>query len=198
MTNRRLGIFAILAAGAIAAAAQTSGTCAAPLAFPAKPGNSIAIESRSGEVDIVGKDQEGVRVTCTLDDLDRAKDVHIEFEQTGDFGKLLVRGGWVHNLKVRIELPRRVDLKLRVPAGEVRVEEINGDKDIALGAGEINVSNVTGKEYRSVKATVDVGAVNAQAFGVGKGGFFRSFERDTPGGLYKLRAHLTSGNIQLN
>lgn len=159
---------------------------------------TLTIESRSGEVDVVGSDKEGLQVTCAMEDPDRAKDVHIQFDQTGDFGKLLVNGGPSNNVRIRIEMPRRTDLKLRVPAGEVRVDQVSGDKDISLSAGEIVVSNVTGSEYRSVKATVDVGAVNAPAFGVGKGGFFRSFTKDSPGGLYRLRAHLISGNVQLN
>jgi hypothetical protein len=159
---------------------------------------TLTIESRSGEVVVDGSDQDGLRVTCTLEDADRAGNVHIEFERTGDFGKLRLSGGPSNNVHIRVEVPRRTDLRLRVPAGEVRVEQVSGDKDIALSAGEITVSNVNGTEYRSVKASVDVGAVSATEFGVGKGGFFRSFTRETPGGLYRLRAHLISGNVQLN
>jgi hypothetical protein len=188
----------LLAAGACSGVAQNSGTCATAVSFPARAGMTMTIESRSGEIDVVGSDQAGIRVSCTLEDLDRAKDVHIQFEQTGDFGRLRLHGGIVNNLRIRIELPRRTNLRLRVPAGELRVEQVSGDKDIALSAGEIVVSNVNGSEYRSVEATVDVGAVSASAFGVGKGGFFRSFTKDSPGGLYRLRAHLISGNVQLN
>lgn len=184
--------------GSAAGFAQGSGTCAAPFSAPLRAGIALTIESRSGEVDVMGSDRDGVRVTCTLDDTDRAKDVRIELERSGDFGKLRLRGGPTNNVRIRIELPRRTDLKLRVPAGEVRIDQVSGDKDISLSAGEITVSHVNGAEYRSVKASVDVGAVNATEFGVGKGGFFRSFTRDSAGGLYRLRAHLISGNVQLN
>jgi len=159
---------------------------------------TMTIASRSGEIDVVGSDQEGVRISCKVDDQDDAQDVHINFEQTGDFARLLIHGGPSNNVRIRIEVPRRTDLKLRVPAGEVRVDQVSGDKDIALSAGEIQVSNVNASEYHSVSASVDVGAVSASAFGVGKGGFFRNFTRDSPGGLYRLRAHLISGNVQLN
>jgi hypothetical protein len=198
MENLRPGILSLLLAGASVASAQGSGTCAEPFSASMRAGVTLTIESRSGEIDVVGSDKDGLSVTCKLEDLDRAKDVRIEFEQTGDFGRLAVRGGFVHNFKVRIEVPRKTGLRLRVPAGEVRVNEVFGDKDISLGAGEITVSNVTASEYRSVKASVDVGAVSASAFGVGKGGFFRTFEKEIPGGQFRLCAHLTSGNIQLN
>jgi hypothetical protein len=190
--------FLFLLGGASAAIAQITGTCATPFSSPARAGLSLTIVSRSGEVDIVGSAQQGIRVTCTLEDTDEAKNVHIQFEQTGDFARLRLSGGPSNNVRIRIEIPQRTDLKLRVSAGEVRVDKVSGDKDISLSAGEIVVSNVTGAEYRSVDASVDVGAVSASAFGVGKGGFFRSFTRETPGGLYRLHAHLISGNVQLN
>lgn len=198
MTIRRSGILLLMLAGTCGGFAQNSGTCAAPVAFPAKAGMTITIESRSGEVDIVGSDQAGVRVSCTLNDSERSGEVRIRFEQTGDFAKLDVRGGPTNNVRIRIEVPKRTDLKLRVPAGELRVDQVSGDKDVDLNAGEIVISDVNAKEYRTVDATVDVGAVSASAFGVGKGGFFRSFSKDSPGGRYRLRAHLISGNVQLN
>lgn len=210
MTRLRLCTLILLAAGACCGTAQSSGaaqssgnsqnsgTCAAAVSFPARAGLEMTIVSRSGEIDIVGSDQEGVRISCKVDDQDDAKDVHIKFEQTGDFAKLMIHGGPSNNVRIRIEIPRRTDLKLRVPAGELRVDQVSGDKDIALSAGEITVSNVNASEYHSVRASVDVGAVSATEFGVGKGGFFRNFIKNSPGGLYRLRAHLISGNVQLN
>ena len=198
MTHLRLSPLILLLAGACSGLAQNSGTCASAASFPARAGLTLTIESRSGELDLVGSDRDGIRIACTLDDAGRAGDVHFEFHRTGDFAKLRLHGGPSNNVRIRIEIPRRTGLRLRVPAGEVRVDQISGDKDIALSAGEIVVSNVNETEYRSVKATVDVGAVSAAAFGVGKGGFFRTFTKESPGGLYRLRAHLISGNVQLN
>jgi len=198
MRYPRLGSFLLLLAGVSGAAAQNSGTCAAPIVFSSKSGTELTIESRSGEIDLVGSDKDGIRVDCNLEDLDHAQDVRIQFEQTGDFARLLVRGGSVHNLKIHIEVPRRTNFKLRVPAGQVKVDQVSGDKDIALAAGQIVVSNVTGAEYRSVDASVGVGEVRAQSFGIEKGGFFRKFSRESPGGHYRLRAHLISGSVELN
>jgi hypothetical protein len=48
-----------------------------------------------------------------------------------------------------------------------------------------------------VDASVDIGDVNASAFGVDKGGFFRSFSRTTAEGEYRLRAHVLTGEIDL-
>jgi hypothetical protein len=82
-------------------------------------------------------------------------------------------------------------------AGEVRVEEVKGDKDIDLGAGQITISSIHDGDYRSVNASVGVGEVQARAFGADKGGFFRSFSKNNPSGDYRLQAHVTTGEIDL-
>jgi hypothetical protein len=48
-----------------------------------------------------------------------------------------------------------------------------------------------------VNASVSVGEVQARAFGTDKGGFFRSFRRNESSGDYRLRAHVTTGEIDL-
>ena len=82
-------------------------------------------------------------------------------------------------------------------AGEVRVEEIKGDKDIDLGAGQITISAIHPLDYRSVEASVSIGEVQARAFGADKGGFFRSFTRKNAKGDYRLYAHVTTGEVDL-
>jgi hypothetical protein len=44
---------------------------------------------------------------------------------------------------------------------------------------------------------VDIGDVKATAFGVDRGGFFRSFTRKLQTGEYRLRAHVMTGEIDL-
>jgi hypothetical protein len=82
-------------------------------------------------------------------------------------------------------------------ADQVTVEEVKGDKDIELGAGQITISSIHAGDYRSVKASVGVGEVQARAFGADKSGFFRSFSRENAGGDYRLQAHVTTGEIDL-
>ena len=82
-------------------------------------------------------------------------------------------------------------------AGEVRVEEIKGDKDIDLYAGQITVSSAHEWNYRSVNASVAIGEVRAPVYDADKGGFFRTFTNKTADGEYRLRAHVTTGEIDL-
>lgn len=189
-----IAIFLVAASGF----GQSSGTCAAPFSWPAKAGMTLTVESRSGEVDFAGSDQEGIRISCKTGDEDRSGEVHVHIEQTGDFSKLRISGGPDNNFHVRIEVPRRTNLRVHVAAGELRVDDIAGDKELSLNAGEIRVSGVNSSEYRSVNASVGVGGLSASSFGVGKCGFFRSIDKESLSGAYRLRAHLLTGNIQLD
>jgi hypothetical protein len=84
-----------------------------------------------------------------------------------------------------------------MPAGEVKVDEIVGDKDIELHAGQISISSAHKGDYRSVNASVGIGAVNAPVYGANTGGFFRNFRKDNADGEYRLHAHVTTGEIDL-
>ncbi len=101
------------------------------------------------------------------------------------------------SLHVKIEVPWKTNLRVRMPAGEVKVEEIKGDKDIDLYAGQITISSEHEWNYRSVNASVTIGQVSAAVYGADKGGFFRSFTRKSADGEYRLRAHVMTGEIDL-
>jgi hypothetical protein len=197
---RLTSAFACLLAlgGTYAAPAQTSGTCAAPITLPAQAGMRLAIQSKPAEVDLIGTDQPGLRISCTLEDESRADEVQIRFDRTGDTGQLRIHGGPNNNVHIRIEMPYRMDVKLGIPAGEVRIDKVKGDKNIDAGAGEIVISGFDPQQYRYVHAWVQIGDVNAPAYGADKGGFFRSLERTTPDGLYRLEAHVITGSVRLN
>jgi hypothetical protein len=94
-------------------------------------------------------------------------------------------------------VPRKTNLRVQMSAGQVKVDEVVGDKDIYLRAGQISISSSHSWNYQAVDASVEIGEVNAQAYGVTKGGFFRSFTKKTVGGEYRLRAHVLTGQIEL-
>jgi len=159
------------------------------------------IQSKPAGLQIVGTDQDVIHVSCTAGSDQTARDVTIHFSSSANGGKLTIGGAHLahgdNNLEVRIEVPRRTNLSVRMFAGEVTVEEVKGDKDIEVGAGQITISSIHGGDYRSVDASVSIGEVKALAFGADKGGFFRSFSRQNSSGDYRLRAHVTTGEIDL-
>lgn len=182
----------------LAAAADASGSCATPLDAPLRSRAALTIESRPAKIEIVGTDQNVIHVSCTVDHA-LSEDVRLLFQGTSDEAKLTVGGGPMRteNLDILIQVPRRINLQIHTPAGEVTVKQIAGDKDIDLYAGQITITSADVAIYRSVDASVDIGDVKASAWGIDKGGFFRSFTKMSADGEYRLRAHVITGQIDL-
>jgi len=185
----------------LAGIAQTKVPCDQTLTAPLRSSAVLVIDSRPAGLEIVGTDQEAIHVTCRGgNNEDTARHILLQFSANPDGGRLTVEGSHVshgNNLQVRIEVPWKTNLRVRMSAGEVRVEEIKGDKDIDLYAGQITVSSAHEWNYRSVNASVAIGEVRAPVYDADKGGFFRSFTKRTAEGEYRLRAHVTTGEIDL-
>ena len=162
---------------------------------------NLVIESQPAGLHIVGTDEKTIRVSCTAGDEDNAQHVHLHFTSTPNGGHLSIEGTHLrqgdNSLEVKIEIPRRTNLRVHMFAGEVRIEELKGNKDIDLGAGQITIASIHDGDYRSVNASVSVGEVQARAFGADKGGFFRNFTRRNLQGEYQLYAHVATGEIDL-
>ncbi len=102
------------------------------------------------------------------------------------------RGG----MKVVIEVPARSDLTVRLSAGDLTLEGVQGSKDLSSWAGNLTVDVGAREDYGSVDASVTAGDLSAKPFDVVKGGLFRSFSWQGPG-KYALKARLTAGNLTL-
>lgn len=185
----------------LAGIAEATGNCEQPVEAPLHMRADLAIDARPAELDVVGTDREGIRISCTVADgqRDRAEDVALRYAGIPDGGKLVVTHGPMNNsnLRIRVEVPRKTNLRIHMPAGEIDVTQVDGDKDIELYAGQLTISAANPPAYHLVDASVDIGEVDASAWGVDKGGFFRRFRRETPAGEYHLRAHVTTGEIDL-
>src|ERR1700722_3803043 len=190
---------AALLACSLSGIAQTETACGQTLDAPLRSRAVLTIDSRPAGLVIVGTDQAAIHLSCTVHDAESAGDIRIRLSGNQDDGKLTITGGPLKNgnVQIRIEVPRKTSLKIKMAAGEVKVEEIAGDKDIDLYAGQISISSARLWDYRSVHVSVDIGDVNAQVYGAEKGGFFRSFSKQSAGGEYSLHAHVMTGQIEL-
>ena len=116
--------------------AETKDPCRQSLDVPLSSRTLLSIQSRPAGLKIVGTDKDKLHVSCTAGNLDDADAVQLRFSPSSDGGRLAIEGTHFHhgnnNLEVKIEVPRRTNLRIRMPAGEVRIEEIKGDKDIDI------------------------------------------------------------------
>jgi DUF4097 and DUF4098 domain-containing protein YvlB len=186
---------------ALAGSAQTATTCDQTLTAPLHARSVLNIQSRPAGLEIVGTDEETIHITCQNRDNDTegASRIRLRFSPNAVGGKLTIEGEHMrqHNgPQIRIEVPKKTSLTVRMFAGEVKVEQISGDKDISVGAGQITITNHNWN-YRAVEASVSIGQVNAPMYNANKGGFFRNVSKTNQDGEYRLRAHVSTGQIDL-
>ena len=175
------------------AGAQTrKGSCADPFEAAIPPTERLSMQLRAGDVDIVGVERAGIRVTCTTGD-HPGESVKISFAG----GRLRTYGGPDNNIRFRIEVPARIDLYVKLTAGDLNLSGITGSKDVQLHAGDLTIIVDRPEDYRVAEGSVLAGDIRATAFGVTKDGLFRSFRKDNPDGKYHLHAVLMAGDLTL-
>jgi hypothetical protein len=100
------------------------------------------------------------------------------------------------NYSAIIQVPSNSSLKIRLDGGRLRVNGINGDKDIESNAATVLIDMGRADDYSQVDASVDLGHIEAQPFRVAREGFGRSFAHRGPG-RFRLHAHVRRGEIRL-
>ncbi len=174
-----------------------AGTCERTFEAAVQPGGDLRMRLRSGDIEIRGSDSPVLRVSCHMQYPERAKEVAIEFEPSGKSGTLRIRGGPNNDIRFRIEVPKNTNLYIRSPAGDLSLSGVVGDKDVEIHAGDLTISVGNAADYKHADASVYAGDLSASAFGVSKDGLFRSFDKDNPGGKYRLHAHVGAGDLVL-
>ncbi len=152
-------------------------------------GGHIRMEICPGGIEVEGTDQPVLRVTPE-------RDARVRIETFGDHADVRLSGCPNNNFRARIELPKSTELRVRMLAGQLDIDDVVGDKDVELSFGQLNIDAGKAADYARVDASVNSGAIDAELFDVHKGGLFRSFEQSGPG-KYRLHAHVGAGQIEL-
>ena len=165
------------------------------VAFPS--GGKLRIYVRSGDFRIVGTDDNKITVRLSGTKADDARDLIVRFKPSLTEAELRISGGPKNDLQVTINVPKNAGLFVRMPAGELVIEGISGDKDVELHAGDLTISGNNAADYSRVDASVTSGDLEAPPFGESHGGLFRSFHKTGPG-KFQLHAHVGAGELTLN
>jgi len=167
-----------------------------PFAVDFPSGSNLRLHLRSGEFRIVGHSDNRVAVHVSGRNADNARDLTVRFRRSDNTADLRVFGGPKNNLEVTIEVPSSAMLLVRMPAGDLSIEGVSGDKDVELHFGDLTIAVGNAADYSHVDASVMSGGLEAAPFGESHGGLFRSFEKNGTG-KYKLHAHVGAGDLTL-
>jgi hypothetical protein len=127
------------------------------------------------------------------------RDAHVEFEIHGRDAELEFHApttGGNTQFDVELEVPRNTNLDVHEKVGDLTVEDIEGDKDLELGVGDIRVA-FGRSAYHLVRASTSIGDVNGGDGYDESGGWLGKTLKYHGDGRYELQAHVGVGDITL-
>ena len=194
---------------AVAAAILGTALVASPLAGPDQDARAkeslertfsqngrIRMDLSAGEYYISGSPDNRIRLEWSVREAAQLPRVHARADVHDRDASITTDGPSNKGLNVAIQVPQRADLYVRLTAGDLRIEGIQGNKDVELYAGDVRIDVGRAEEYHNVDASVWAGEIWAAPFQVHKGGLFRSFDWRGKG-PYRLHAKLKAGDLRL-
>jgi hypothetical protein len=124
------------------------------------------------------------------------KDARVDFEVRGNDATIEFHVAHSNTqFDVELEVPSNTNLDVHQKVGDVTVEQVEGDKDLSLGVGDIHVAKGQ-SGYRLVHASTGIGDVNGDGYGETSGWLGKTLKYSGEG-KYELRAHVGVGDITL-
>ncbi|MGH9493737.1 MAG: hypothetical protein ACRD3B_01965 [Candidatus Sulfotelmatobacter sp.] len=163
-------------------------------------GGHLRVRVAVGDLHIKRGDSDRLRLDYKVKSKheDNLKDVTVDFDVHGNDATIEFHTPHSGNLEldVELEVPQNTNLELHLKVGDLRVDKIEGDKDLELGVGDIRVAK-TSSAYRLVKASTGIGDVHSDGYGESSGWLGKTLKYKGEG-KYELRAHVGVGDIHLD
>jgi DUF4097 and DUF4098 domain-containing protein YvlB len=163
------------------------------------PGGTVHLRLKVGDVHIVRGDNDKIRIHYTVksEREGRLKDTHLDFDVNGRDATIEFHSPYMGNTAVDVELqvPQNTNVDVHDKVGNVTVKEVEGDKEVELGVGDIRVE-MERSAYHLVRASTGIGDVNGHGYGESSGWLGKTLNYSGDG-KYELRAHVSVGDITL-
>ena len=162
-------------------------------------GGMLHVRLSVGDLHIKRSDSNQIRLHYTVKSRreSHVKDAHVDIEIRGRDANIEFRApsGGNTQFDAQLEVPQSTNLDVHEKVGDLTVENIEGDKDLQLGVGDIRVAAVR-TAYHLVRASTSIGDVNGEGYGE-TSGFLGKTLKYRGDGKYELRAHVGVGDITL-
>jgi hypothetical protein len=159
------------------------------------PNWPLEIELGSGDYQIVASASDSIAVVYDDSNADAARKVTVQIDSGHGQNHIKVAGPKA-NFHAVIEVPRKTDLRVRMSAGGLSIGDVEGNKDIEIVAGNLELNSLHPQDYAQADFSVRIGDVYAPLFKTAKTGLWRSFKTAGPG-KYRLHAHVGVGDMTL-
>ncbi len=166
------------------------------------PGGRLKIHFRAGDLRIVrGADPKHLkfRFTATHRHQDASQRIQARFDVFGPDAEIHLTAPNNVEVEAVVEVPSPVSLYVRMLAGDLTVEGLEGNKDLENHFGDLTVLDPAtdySTTYRKIDASVNIGDLDGfpadKVHGwLGKSGEFYG------SGQYRLHAHVGAGDVRL-
>jgi hypothetical protein len=179
------------------ASMQTATPPSDSLERPFVQNGRIRMDLGAGDYVITGSSENRIQVAWSAREAATLPQVHARADVHGSDATIAADGPSNRSgLRFTIQVPSQTDLYVRLTAGDITIEDVRGNKDVELHAGDIRIDVGRAEDYHHVDASLWAGDIHAAPFHVVKGGLFRSFDW-SGNGPYRLHAKLKAGDLRL-
>ena len=158
------------------------------------PNWPLDIELGSGDYQIVASASDSIAVVYD-EGADAVRKVKVQID-SGHGQNHIKIAGEKSNFHAVIEVPRRTDLRVRMSAGGLSIGDVEGNKDIEIVAGNLELNSLRPEDYAQADFSVRIGDVYAPLFKTAKTKLRQPFRTSGPG-KYRLHAHVGVGGMTL-
>jgi len=163
-------------------------------------GGFVHVRLGVGDVQIKRGDSTKIRLQYTVKSRHErnVKEAQVDFDIKGNEASIEFRAPSSGNTEfvVELEVPANTNLDVHEKVGDMRIENIDGDKDLDLGVGDIHVVAAGQTVYRLVRASTGIGDVDSGGYGETSGWLGKTLKYRGDG-KYELRARVGVGDIRL-
>jgi hypothetical protein len=166
-------------------------------------GGSLRVRVSAGRMKIIkGPDPRHIVLRYAAKSADDGEDaygrVKQRFEVKGSQAEIDLTGptNGSCNLDVEVELPSPVNLMVRMLAGDLRVEGVEGNMDIADHVGDVTIKPGSERKYDLIDASTRIGGLDG--FPGPVHGWLGRSGKTVGGGQYRLHAHVGIGDVHLS
>ena len=183
----------LLLFASLAAASTPNQTAEANFA----PGGSVTLDLRAGDYTIQAGANDKIVIRYSARDARAMDRVITKIKTSGTKADVYVNPPDNSNFSAVIELPAHSDIDLRLTAGDLKITGLEGNKQVSVRAGDIDVYLGRPEDYGEVRAHATAGDITSDVFHGSESGVFRSFHHQGPG-KYRLDVSVWAGDITLH
>ena len=123
------------------------------------PGGVIRLDLTSGAYHVVGRPGDAIRMSWHTQKPEMLDRIHADVKIRA--GRAVVSTSAPHNSSAtfEIEVPERSNLEVDLPAGDLSVRGVEGDKNLSMWAGDVTIEVGKTELYRRVYASVRFGDI---------------------------------------